>query len=167
MVESRSIVSAPARSAGPAPAAHNPASSSRETASSWRTLCHAKARSQLPIVEGARVASNSFPVAPARSAAVSSMQSPPASIEPITVSALDPLLAPCSANSTRWSIAAVKPSRCANTAAGNSPADGTRFASSKLTDTRDRSWDACIRQVPSRLVDLRPQQSHCPKSEGI
>jgi hypothetical protein len=29
--------------------------------------------------------------------------------------------------------------RCANTAAGNNPADGTRFGSSKLTDTRLKS----------------------------
>ena len=55
---------------------------------------HLCARSHTPIVEGARVTSNSSPAAPARSTAVSSMLSPPASIDPITVDAFAPLFAP-------------------------------------------------------------------------
>ncbi len=39
------MVTGPTRSAGPAPADHNRASSSRDTASSWRTLDHLWARS--------------------------------------------------------------------------------------------------------------------------
>ena len=54
-----------------------------------------------PIVEGARVASNNEPVAPVLITATSWMLSPPASVDPITVSALIPLLAPCSATLNR------------------------------------------------------------------
>jgi hypothetical protein len=129
-VESTSIVNAPAGSAGPAPAAQSLASSPRVTASSSRTLDHLKARSQVPIVEGARSWSNNSGVAPARSSATSSIESPPASIEPTTESAFVPLFAPCSASRTRASISSASPSFCANPAAGNSPAADTRFASS-------------------------------------
>lgn len=104
MVESRSIVSGALRSSGPAPAAHNRDSSSRLTASSCRTLDHLCARSQLPTVDGARVASNNELLAPARSTATTSMLSmlsPPASIDPTTDSALVPLLAPCLASFNR------------------------------------------------------------------
>lgn len=94
MVESRSIVSGAARSAGPAPAAHNRASSSRLIASSCRTLDHVCARSHDPTVEGALVPSNSDAAAPARRAATSSMLSPPVSNVPITDKAFAPLFAP-------------------------------------------------------------------------
>jgi len=67
------------------------------------------------------------------------MLSPPASIDPITVNAYDPLLAPCCASRSRSSISSLSPIRCANAAAGSSPAFGTRFASVKLTDTRLKS----------------------------
>jgi hypothetical protein len=96
-------------------------------------------RSHDPIVDGARVVSNSLLVAPARSSAVSSMLSPPATMEPITVSALVPLFAPWRRTVNRRSTSPASPTRCASTAAGNSPADGTRFGSSNLTDTRVRS----------------------------
>jgi hypothetical protein len=82
---------------------------------------------------------NSPPIAAARSTSVSSMQSAPVSIAPITLNALMPLFAPCRDNRSRSSTSSAKPIRCANTAAGSNPADGTRFASSKVTDTRDRS----------------------------
>jgi hypothetical protein len=78
-------------------------------------------------------------VAPARSSAVSSMLSPPASMEPITVSALVPPFAPWRCKVTRRSMSSASPTHCASTAAGNSPAHGTRFGSSNLTDTRARS----------------------------
>ena len=90
-VESRSIVSGAAKLAGPAPAAHSRASSSRLIASSCRTLDHLCARSHDPTVDGARVPSNNDPAAPARRTATSSMLSPPTSIAPITVSAFAPL----------------------------------------------------------------------------
>ncbi len=61
---------------------------------------------------------SSPPAAPARSTAVSSMQSPPASIDPITLNAFVPLLAPC---------------RAGPGAAGGLPAG---LGSSKLTATR-------------------------------
>ena len=92
-----------------------------------------------PIVEGARVASNSSPAAPARSNAVSSMLSPPARIDPITVNALAPLLAPWTASRSRSSMTSARPIRCASAAAGSSPAFGTRFFSVKLTETRLKS----------------------------
>jgi hypothetical protein len=137
--ESKSTVNGPPRSTGPAPAAHSRASSSLETASSSRTLDHLWARSHDPTVDGALVSSNNTPAAPARNRAVSSMLSPPASIDPITVNAFALLFAPSAASRSRRSTRSPSPIRCANTAAGSSPAFGTRFASLKLTDTRLKS----------------------------
>ncbi len=108
-------------------------------ASCCRTLLHLWARSHVPIVDGARVASNSSPAAPARSTSVSSMLSPPASIVPITVRALHPLLAPCLARCNRSSISPARSTRWASIAAGSSPAFGIRFVSVKLTETRLKS----------------------------
>jgi hypothetical protein len=133
------MVSGAARSAGPAPAAHSRASSSRLTASNCRTLDHLCARSHVPTVDGALVRSNNAPVAPARRTATSSMLSPPVSIEPITVNAFVPLFAPCSARCSRESINPARSIRWASTAAGSSPASGTRLSSSKLTETRLKS----------------------------
>jgi hypothetical protein len=48
MVESRSIVSCADRPTGRALAAHCRDNDSRQKASSWRTLCHRKSRSQKP-----------------------------------------------------------------------------------------------------------------------
>jgi hypothetical protein len=59
------------------------------------------ARSHDPTVDGALVSSNIFAEAPARSTAVSSMLSPPASIDPTTVSAFAPLFAPSTVSRTR------------------------------------------------------------------
>jgi hypothetical protein len=139
MVESMSIVSGALRSAGPAPAAHSRASSSRLTASSCRTLDHLCARSHDPIVDGARVTSNSELVAPDRRTATSSMLSPPASIDPITVNAFVPLLAPCLTSLSRQPTRPAKSIRCASTAAESSPAFGTRLLSSKVVGIRLRS----------------------------
>jgi hypothetical protein len=91
------------------------------------------------MVDGARVASNSSPQAPARSTATSSRLSPPASIDPITVNAFVPLFAPCRANRSRASTSPARSTRWASAAAGNSPAFGIRFDSSKRTETRLRS----------------------------
>ena len=100
---------------------------------------HLWARSHDPTVLGALVPSNNEPAAPARRTATSSMLSPPASIDPITVSAFAPLLLPCLARRSRLSTRPLTSMRWARTAAGSSPAFGTRFVSSKLTDTRLRS----------------------------
>ena len=76
------------------------------------------------------------------------MQSPPARTDPITVRALAPLLAPADpAIVTAASIGSPTRSRCANSATATSPACDTRFGSSKLTDTRDNSYDACTWQM--------------------
>ena len=76
------------------------------------------------------------------------MQSPPASTEPITVSAFAPLLAPADpASVTAASIRSPTRSRWANSATGTSPACDTRWGSSKLTETRDNSCEACIWQM--------------------
>ncbi len=75
---------------------------------------------------------NSELLAPARNTATSSMLSPPASIDPITVNDLVPLLAPCLASFNRESISPARSIRCANTAAGSNPALGTRLHSSKV-----------------------------------
>ncbi|GEL18460.1 hypothetical protein PA7_22970 [Pseudonocardia asaccharolytica DSM 44247 = NBRC 16224] len=76
MIESRSTVSGPVGSAGPAPAAPSRARSSRETASSSRTFDHLNARSQHPIVEDARTWSNSPAPAPPRSASTAAGNNP-------------------------------------------------------------------------------------------
>jgi uncharacterized membrane protein len=98
-------------------------------------LDHLRARSHDPTVDGAVVALNNDAAAPARSTATSSMLSPPASIDPITVSAFPPLFAPCGARRSRSSTSRARSKRCASTAAGSSPAFGTRFVSSKLVET--------------------------------
>jgi hypothetical protein len=103
------------------------------------TLDHLCARNHDPIVDGARMPSNNEPVAPARSTATSSMLSPPASIDPITVNAFVPLLAPCLTSLSRWSTKPARSIRCARTAAGSSPAFGTRLLSSKVVVARLRS----------------------------
>jgi hypothetical protein len=86
------------------------------------------------------------------------MLSPPASIEPITVSAFAPLFAPCSGSCSRSSTSPARSIRCASTAAGSSPAFGTRFVSSKVVEIRLRSWFARTRQVPFCSADLIPRQ---------
>ncbi len=65
--QSRSIVNGANRSTGPAPAAQSRASSSRETASSWRTSDHLCARSLDPSVDGAlsRCTSTTAGISPA------------------------------------------------------------------------------------------------------
>ena len=67
------------------------------------------------------------------------MLSPPASIDPITVSAFAPLFAPARPTGAAESTSSPRPIRCANAAAGSSPAFGTRFVSLKLTETRLKS----------------------------
>jgi hypothetical protein len=100
------------------------------TASSWRAFDQRKSRSQVPIVDGARYPSNNARPAPTSSSATSSIESPPASIDPITVSALVALFAPWRASRNRASISSASPSFWVNAAAGNSPAADTRFDSS-------------------------------------
>ena len=96
------MVSGP--SPGPAPAAQARASSSRLTASSWRTWPQRKLRRKVPRVEGAlTVKPSTRPVAPARRASASSMQSPPASADMHQLSSLSPTLALTGAVSPRSS----------------------------------------------------------------
>ena len=79
---------------GPAPAAQARASSSRLTRSNWRTWPHRKLLRKVPSVDGALTAQPSTcSVPPARSASVSSMQSPPANADATRVSSLSPALA--------------------------------------------------------------------------
>ncbi len=104
--------------------------------------------------------------APARSTATSSMLSPPASIDPMTDSAFAPLFAPCVARCSRWSISPPKSIRCARTAAGSSPAFGTKFVSSKLTETRLSSWFARTCQMPSLLGPISPSQDRSSLLRG-
>ena len=67
-------------SPGPAPAAQARASNARLTRSSWRTWPQRKLRRKVPSVDGAlTVQPSTLAVPPARNAAASSMQSPPAS----------------------------------------------------------------------------------------
>ena len=85
------------------------------------------------------------------------MLSPPARIDPITVNALIPLLAPCTASRDRSSNRPGRSTRCANITAGSSPAFGTRFASVKPTDTRPRrdaaraDWATSIRSAEEQV----------------
>ena len=82
-------------SPGPAPAAQARDSSSRLTRSSWRMWPQRKLRRKVPRVDGALTTQPRTPtVPPARSASVSSMQSPPASAEATSVSSLSPVVGP-------------------------------------------------------------------------
>lgn len=109
-------------------------------------------RSHVPTVDGARTPSNSAGAAPARSTSVSSMQSPPASAAPTTVNAFEPEFpAPCPDNVTWASTSSATPNFWASTPATASPPLGSKWFSSKLTDTRARLCDAFIEQVPSDL----------------
>jgi len=143
-VESTSIVNGAARSAGPSPAAHAARMVWRVTASSCRTLDHVNARSHVPTVDGASTPSNSSGAAPARSTSTSSMLSPPASIDPITVDAFAPQFAAPGpgASLTRRCTSPATSRRCASSAGAISPALGTRLSSSKVTDTAARLCDA-------------------------
>ena len=86
------MVSGPAP--GPAPAAQARASSSRLTASSWRTWPQRKLRRNVPSVDAAFTRKPSTrPVSPARRALAWSMWSPPASADITSVSSLSPTLA--------------------------------------------------------------------------
>ena len=79
---------------GPAPAAQARASNARLTRSSWRTWPQRKLRRKVPRVDGAlTVQPSTLAVPPARKAAASSMQSPPASAEATRVSSLSPAFA--------------------------------------------------------------------------
>jgi hypothetical protein len=85
------------------------------------------------------------------------MLSPPASMEPITVSALIPLFAPWRCRVTRRSTSPASPTRCASNAAGNSPAHGTRFGSSNLTDTRAPGLDGAGHPIRDQQGDRDPR----------
>ena len=84
----------------------------------------------MPIVDGARSWSNNSGLAPARSSATSSIESPPASMDPTTESAFVPPFAPWAASRTRASTRSATPSFWASAAAGSSPATATRLGSS-------------------------------------
>src|SRR5680860_1595205 len=146
------FVRAWAAGAGPPPAAQARTNSSL-TASRARTSPKLNERRHVPSVDGARTSKRS-PVAPARITSMSSMLSAPASSPPMIIIALVPTLAPprAPARSTRASTSAATPSRCARAAGATSPACDTRFGSSKLMETRLKSCDARIRQMPSRSV---------------
>jgi hypothetical protein len=137
---------------GPSPAAQARASTTRDTASSMRTVAQMNPRSHVPIVDAARVAVNTLRAAPARSTATSSIESPPASIAPMMVSALIPALARPAASAgsfTRWSISSATPSFCASAAGATSPPLGTTWSSSKVVSTRARLCDDRICEMPS------------------
>ena len=108
-MESTSIVIGASKSAGPAPAVQSRTSNSRDTASSWRTLCHRKIaqpradrRGRMRHVEQHR----KLPSAQQRGV-----------IDAVAAGENDPMTVNAFAR----------------------PADGTRFGSLKLTDARLRS----------------------------
>jgi hypothetical protein len=140
MVESTSMNNRPPSWCGPAPSAHNRVRTSRDTASSWRTLPKVNDRSHDPIVDGARTRSNSTGVAPARNTSRSSMLSAPASIPPSTVATFAAVFAPHRpATATVDATRASRPIRWHNIAGADSPACDTRFGSSKQWPTRESS----------------------------
>ena len=117
---------------------------------------------RLDVAEGQRV---KHVQAPARSRAVSSMLSPPARIDPITVNAFEPLFAPCRAGRSRWSISSPSPIRCPSTAAGGSPASGSE--PSRCNSPRPGSSHEMLAPVRcafvTLLIDLSQDQSSTPK----
>ncbi|WP_396327653.1 CPCC family cysteine-rich protein [Jatrophihabitans lederbergiae] len=76
------------------------------------------------------------------------------------------LFAPCRVRRSRRSISSARSSRWASTAAGSSPAFGTKFVSSKLTDTRLSSWFARTLQVPFHPADNGPSARSSSQVEG-
>ena len=137
-------------SPGPAPAAQARASSSRLTRSNCRTWPQRKLRRKVPSVDGALTTQpSSCSVRPARSASVSSMQSPSASADATRVSSLSPALAlPGARPRSTWrSTRSPRPRRWARATGSSSLALATRRWSSKATRVRSGSLRDSIRWV--------------------
>ena len=137
-------------SPGPAPAAQARASSSRLTASSWRTWPQRKLRRKVPRVDAAFTRKPStLPVPPARRAFAWSMWSPPARADITRVRTLSPTFARPGVG-PRWrcsSTSVLSPRWWASVAGRMRPASGTRRSSSNVASTRSRLWDHRIDRV--------------------
>jgi len=97
-----------------------------------------KARRNVPSVDGARIRSNSTPVAPCRSTPIPSMQSAPAAMPATNDITFAPAFAPAAPGTvSHLPASAAMPTCSASATAGTRPADTTRFGSSKSADIAD------------------------------
>jgi hypothetical protein len=109
------------------------------TASSWRTWPKVNARRNEPNVEGAYPWANNRPIPPCRSNAMSSMLSAPATIPATSEETFNPALAPLSVGTVRCSSTRSRsPTDSASAITGTSPAEDTRFGSSKTAEVAER-----------------------------
>ena len=78
------------------------------------------------------------------------MESAPATIPATRDPIFSPAFAPLSVGTlSHWSASSCKPAYWAKAITGRSPADDTRFGSSKQTDTFEGLWETCIYEMPS------------------
>ena len=148
--------------------AARPASSRRDTASSWRTLPQSNPRRNDPSVEGARTPPNSSPIPPWRSTSRSSMESAPASMPATIPGIFRCAFAPTATVILRCS--ATRPARSQSWArriTGTSPAHDTRFGSSNRAEVSFALCNNRIPQMPFGLGAWGLRKHHHPRSEGI
>jgi len=93
------------------------------------------ARKNDPNVEGAYAWVKIRPIPPCRNSAMSSIESAPATIPPTSDATFNPAFAPLSVGTHRCSAASsCIPADSARASIGTSPADDTRFGSSKTAE---------------------------------
>ncbi len=89
---------------------------------------------------------------------MSSMESAPASIPATRAVTFDPAFAPKDpGNVSHRSANSPRPVAAANAIAGTSPADDTRFVSSKDASRRLDLWKTCIYEMPLESVKMNPK----------
>ena len=139
----------PAASASTGVCVASPASSRRDTTSSWRTLPQSNPRRNDPSVEGARTPPNSSPIPPWRSTSRSSMQSAPASMPATIAGIFRCAFAPTATVILRCSATRPARSQCwARRITGTSPAQDTRFGSSNCAEVSLALCNNRISQMP-------------------
>jgi hypothetical protein len=139
---------------GPAPACQARDKARPATWSSWRAEPQVNERKKMPSVDGAATRwPSTWPVDPARSRSASSIHSPPARAEWISVIALSPALAAPGPlpRSTCSSTNSPSMSPSAKLATSMRPASATAWSSSKQTVIASGLWDDRAEQVPSWL----------------
>lgn len=117
----------------------NRARNREATASSWRTCPNVNARRNEPSVEGAYVRSKIRAMPPCRNTAMSSIESAPATIPPISEVTFNPAFAPLSPGTDKClRDSSASPASAAIRITGTNPADDTRFGSSNTADVARR-----------------------------
>src|SRR5690625_3772118 len=124
--------------------------------SSWRTCPNVKLRRKVPSVDGARTPANNRSIPPWRSRSMSSIESAPAAMPPISAGTFRCTFAAPSPDSvSRWPASAARSHRSASDITGTSPATDTRLGSSKTAET---PCETCIYRMPFLISDMEPLQ---------